>query len=116
MGQILLEDSARGKILRVEGSLTIKHACFLKKILIEALEKTDHLDIDIQNITSVDLACIQVLCAAHKTFAEVHKHLGILDSPSEIFKKYLFNSGIDRSAGNMLFHSEYLSCQEDDHG
>ena len=108
MGQFLLEDSARGKILRVEGSLTIEHACALKELLIEALEETDHLDIDLQNITSVDLACLQVLCAAHKTFVEAHRHMGIQDDPPEIFIKSLFNAGIDRSTCAMLSHVECL--------
>ena len=107
MGQFQLEDSAKGKILRAEGSLTIEHACSLKEILMEALERTDHLDIDIQKITSVDLACLQVLCAAHKTFAEAHKHMGIQDPP-EIFKKFLITAAIDRSACEALFHIECL--------
>lgn len=108
MGQFLLENSAPGKILRVEKSLTIEHACSLKKILIEALEETEHLDIDIQNITSVDLACLQVLSAAHKTFVEANKHMGILDDPPEIFRKTLFNAGMDRSRSEPLFHGECL--------
>jgi len=107
MGQFQLEDSARGKILHAEGSLTIEHACSLKELLIDALEKTDHLDIDMKKITSVDLACLQVLCAAHKTFAEAHKHMGIQDPP-EIFKKLLSNAAIDRSACEALFHMECL--------
>jgi anti-anti-sigma regulatory factor len=108
MGQFLLEDSDRGKILRVEGSLTIEHACSLKEILIEALEKTEHLDIDLQNITSVDLACLQIFCAAHTNFVEDHKHMGMLGDPPEIFKKSLFNTGIDRSACETSRDSECL--------
>ena len=108
MGQFLLEDSARGKTLRVEGGLTIEHACSLKEILIEALEHTDHLEIDIRDITSVDLACLQVLCSAYKTFTESHKHLGMQNDPPEIFKKILFNAAIDRSICETLFHCEWV--------
>ena len=105
MGQFQLKDSPEGTILFAQGSLTIEHACSFKEILIEALEKTDHLIIDVQKITSIDLAGIQVLCAAHKTFREHHKDMEILGASTAIINKTIIDSAVDRSACGMEFHS-----------
>jgi len=98
MAKFQLKDAAEGKILFAKGSLTIEHACALKEILIQALKTTDHLLIDLGEITSFDLACLQILCSAHKSFNEAHKHMDLQDTPPEIFVKILYDSGIDRSA------------------
>lgn len=106
MEQLLLEDSARGKMLRVKGSLTIEHACTLRDLLVEAYDKADRLDIDVQGITAVDLACIQVFCAAYETFTQAGKHMGLTAEPPEALNKALFAAAAEPASCGMVFNSE----------
>lgn len=56
-----------GMVLKLSGELTVPHAAQAKSVLLEALERLDYLEIDLSLVTAVDIAGLQLLCAAHKT-------------------------------------------------
>ena len=82
----LIEESDR-MVLVASDDLTIGHAVQLREALLEALEKTVCLDIDLEDIGSVDLSFIQVLCAANKSFCAQGKKLRIIKTlPDHVLK------------------------------
>jgi anti-anti-sigma regulatory factor len=70
MGNITWHDKAgaRGRTLKLEGTLTIEIASELRDALLHALETSGPLEMDVSAVESVDLACVQVLCSAHGSF------------------------------------------------
>jgi len=57
----------QGKVLRLEGELTVIRAAELKEMLRQSLAGPDSVEIDLDQVTAVDLACLQLFCSAHKT-------------------------------------------------
>ncbi len=103
-----VEESDEKKILSINGELTIQNAADLKKILIESLEDTSHLTLNIENVTEIDMSCLQLLCSAHKTTINTDKGLSIHGSPSAIFQEALNVSGYQQFSGCELDKSD--SC------
>ena len=96
------------KILSINGDLTIQNAAELQKILIECLEDTAHLTLNIENVTEIDMSCLQLLCSAHKTTLNTDKGLSIDGSPSAIFQEAVNVSGYQQFSGCELDKSN--SC------
>ncbi len=82
-----------GNVLTFDGPLSIEHCSKLKEILISTMEQADAIIIDFENITDLDLSCIQIFCSASKS-AEVHeKQLTIKENNSEVVNQNIENSG-----------------------
>lgn len=80
-----LKGTRAAKVLVLENNLTINNASALKEILLEAIDTTDHLIIYFENVTSIDLACIQILCAANTSFLKENKYVSFKgDVPSQL--------------------------------
>lgn len=55
------------KRLCLEGELTVSNAAPLRERFLEALKQNDQVEIDLDQVTMVDLAGLQLLCSAHRT-------------------------------------------------
>ncbi len=85
--------------LRLEGELNIQEAGRLKEALMKALAETNELSLDLGTMTGIDVACMQVLCSAHKTFLGAGKDLTIIGQPAASFEKVVDESGFRRKTG-----------------
>ena len=94
-----VEESDDKKILSISGELTIQNAAELQKILIESLENTEHLTLNIEDVTEIDMSCLQLLCSAHKTTIKTDKGFSIDGNPSEIFLEAVNVSGYQQFTG-----------------
>ena len=94
-----VEESADKKTLSISGELTIQNAAELQNILIESLEDTGHLTLNIENVTEIDMSCLQLLCSAHKTTIETDKRFSIDGSLSAIFQEAVNVSGYQQIRG-----------------
>lgn len=57
-----------GKVrLSLEGDLTVSHAAELKKLIVEALEGGDLVELDLRDATDMDLSFMQLVCSAHRS-------------------------------------------------
>ena len=54
--------------VRVEGELSVAGASELKNVLLEALETGEPAVADLSAVSAIDLAGLQLLCSAHRTF------------------------------------------------
>jgi anti-anti-sigma factor len=66
MSTIEVKETAAGRIVRLSGELTIDSAAELKSAIMKAFEGCTGLKLDVSMVESVDLASVQVLCAAHR--------------------------------------------------
>ncbi len=79
--------------LKLEGALTIEAAEELKAVLLQALQGTENLTIDLEKVTAADLSCLQMLCSAYKSCGRVGGQLTLRAHDSELFNQLLKDSG-----------------------
>jgi anti-anti-sigma regulatory factor len=99
MADFKIEHSDKKKILTINGSVTIKNVGALKKVLIDMIDQTDNLIINIAEISDVDITFLQLLCSAHKTLLRNNKSLTISESCPESFRKTINKSGYSQHKG-----------------
>jgi anti-anti-sigma factor len=93
------EQSKDRKILTISGELTIHNANELKNILVNSLKGTNHIVLNLENVTDVDLSCLQLLCSAYKAARKVNKLFSLESNCPEAFKKAVYNAGYLRHTG-----------------
>lgn len=94
-----VENSADRTILKLSGDLAIQNADRFKLLLEEILDATDSLVINIESVTEIDLSCLQLFCAAHRTSARLSKALEIEQCYPAVIKETLNKTGYARNAG-----------------
>jgi len=99
MIECTVQQSDERKILTLEGDLTIIHAAELKKILLEAIENSPHVDLNIDKVADVDLSCLQLLCSAHRTSLNLNRTISIASNHPEIFREALRDAGFPLNKG-----------------
>lgn len=72
-------------IVRLNDEVTIENAADLKMILIKAFDEADQIMLDVSNLSATDITCLQLICSANKTAAELDKQL-TLTGHSEVLK------------------------------
>lgn len=65
--------------LKLEGELTVALAADLRAALLNSFERADNVIINLDNVTKIDLSCLQLLCSAHRTADEDGKTLTVED-------------------------------------
>jgi anti-anti-sigma regulatory factor len=96
------KDKTGVRIIRLTGNLTISRADEMKSMLLESLEGVEHIEIDLSSVEEADLACLQLLCSAHRTSKRLGKVLKLCDGASGSFKQAVRRAGYARSSGCVL--------------
>jgi len=97
MATLTLVDGQDSRTLVVQGRLAIQDAARLKELLLEAGGSTKQVLIDASQAESIDLACAQLVCSAHRTFAKTGKMIEFIEAPSTGILHALADMAIDRS-------------------
>lgn len=92
-------DAADKLELKVTGSLTIGEASRFKEVLLETLNTTQELRLDLSEVTEIDLAGLQLLCAAHHLAQTRGKFFSLGSGEYGIFHDVAKNAGFLRQAG-----------------
>ena len=87
-----------GVVLKLSGELTVPNAGQSGSALLEALGRLDYLEIDLSLVTAVDIAGLQLLCAAHRTAVIQSKRIVVL-SASDCVDMAANNAGFLRREG-----------------
>jgi len=64
-------------ILSLRGDLTRRTAVRLRNELIKAIEKVDHLVLDMKEVGDIHSSCLQLFCSAHRVAMMSHKKIDI---------------------------------------
>lgn len=108
MGDIVLEENGIGKVIRLSGRLGIENAGELKRVLVEAFESCQGLELDVSAVESAHLACVQVLCAAHRSFVNASRQMALGSSIPDGFGRSLRDMSIEASICDAPYTSECL--------
>ena len=87
------------QILKVSGGVTIGHAFGLHEALVAALGGGSELQVDLSEMTGIDLTGLQLLCAAHQSAMRAGKWLHITDGGNTTFRDMAADAGFHRHAG-----------------
>jgi len=94
-----IENKGKQRVLTLSGDLTIQNAERMRSSLLESMQNTEHLTVCIEGATDVDLVCLQLLCAAHKTATQLEVHLDLDRELPEVLKQTAIDAGFFRAAG-----------------
>jgi anti-anti-sigma factor len=92
-------DCSDNGIVQLKGELNIQYAGELKELLLKACSEGKELSLDLGGVTEVDIACLQVLCSAHKTFLASNRELNLIGREAASFVRALDDSGYRRKTG-----------------
>ncbi len=86
-------------ILKLRGDWTIERAGELKPALLEALANSEHIVIDMGELSGLDLSTMQLLCAAHRKSIRLDKQFGFSEQRPETLKRMVREAGLVRTVG-----------------
>jgi anti-anti-sigma regulatory factor len=115
VAKIILEDKETNKVLRAAGPLSIQDASALRDALLNAFDTTERLLIDLTGSESMDLACIQTLCSAHKTFIQANKGIDITGGLPEGIAASLSGAGVTPENCDITPHGRCMWASGGDH-
>lgn len=94
-----LERQGNKGILYLSGDLTIAGMEELKDTIKKALKNTDELALNINNVASMDVAFLQMICSAHRAAQKMKKDISLSDEIDPAYKDFLMESGFLRGGG-----------------
>lgn len=95
-----------GQIVKLTGEVTIAQAAPLRDALLGALAEADDLQLDLSELSAVDLSGLQLLCAAHRSARTRGKNLQVIDG----------GNGIFREAARAAGFAVHLGCAQESWG
>jgi len=90
------DDSTHAKVL-VKGSLTIDNIAEFRQTLVEALEASNRVVLDLGELQEVDITAVQTICSACKTAAASQRSLSAEGQIPDCFQE--FGKGIGAPHG-----------------
>ncbi|MGN7612812.1 STAS domain-containing protein [Magnetococcales bacterium HHB-1] len=95
-----LNEGEKSAILALSGDVTIQYVTDLKKIIVDNYSKVDHLKLDMANVSRIDLAGLQLLCAANRTFLRDNKTFSITGNVPEAVSQSIQETGYGDCLGD----------------
>lgn len=87
------------------GSVTIQNISEFKENLLRIQDMSDDIAIDLEGLREADVACMQMLCAAHRTWLQMNKRLSIAGPIPKAFAKFLEDFGYRTEGGCRLYRN-----------
>jgi len=103
------------EVLIVSGVLTVKHAKALQAALLEAVRTAPAVEVNVENISDLDVTFAQLICSAHRMAADLNKQMTITGLEQERFSQLLGRFGFFRHIGcqeNTRKSCLWLHCLE----
>jgi anti-anti-sigma regulatory factor len=99
MIHLAMEDSRTLGILTLDGSLSELNAEELRSRLISGLDSVDRLIVNCEQVTAVDMMCLQLLCTAYRVSRVMNKDLIIAGNRRSLFRKAVETTGYANCIG-----------------
>ena len=89
------ESSKQGDsvVLKVRGDLTVEYAKEFQAALIEELEKSDKILVNLESAGEADITCLQLLSSALRSSARLGKQISLSDNLPEQFMQLVNDAG-----------------------
>ena len=95
-------------VLTVNGAMTLQQIDKMKAALMKLISGSEHVVVNLEDVTDIDMACLQLLCAAHRTSTALNKNFTITGNRPEIFKNMVNEAGFPRKMGCVMDNAD--SC------
>ena len=82
--------------LQLQGSATLEFSTELCAALLDSLDKTENLVVDVSRITDLDVSALQLFCAARRSAIKRRKNMVLGKNPSETFYTTVLDAGFNR--------------------
>ncbi len=92
-------DAEGSRTVAINGDMTIENAAELRSALMQALSDGGRLLLHMGRVDRIDLACLQLLCSAHRTAMRDEKHFSICGTDNEAIKDVIREAGFIRHTG-----------------
>ena len=99
MTELKIERNGETGILKLKGELSICGVRELKEALVNALGTADHVIVDVKDVIDIDMACLQVLCSAHRTAVTMGKRFALTQALTSEFSNKALQCGFARHVG-----------------
>lgn len=106
MMQLTIQDAGSLAVLTLQGKLGRRHVDELKACLRRSLDRANRLIVSCEKVTGVDVACLQALCLAHRSFTLLQKSLTVAGAQPYIFSNAVRTSGQARCVHCPLDHGQ----------
>jgi ABC-type transporter Mla MlaB component len=87
------------KVVILDGDLTRGHAEEVKIAFVDALKAADEIKIVFGKITAIDLSCLQLFCAVHRSAVRDHKQVRFEGGVPQILKDNADAAGLLKLKG-----------------
>lgn len=84
--------------IKLDGDLSVANASDLKGALVKVLDNADAIEIELDKVTSIDFASLQLMCSANLTADKMGKTLTVKDPSAPVFKEAWSNAGFENYA------------------
>jgi anti-anti-sigma factor len=88
-------------VVHLSGSMTIHYAVEIKDALLAALNNSSKLTCNLAQVSDIDLAALQLICATHKSSCASGKKFEVVGIEREDFHNVLECAGFSRHVGCM---------------
>jgi anti-anti-sigma factor len=88
-----VEKSGDGEVVTITGELTIQYTQELKTRLLNLLNQTDSLVVNLENIAAIDLTALQLLYAAGQVARLSGKHFVLTTGPAPVLAQAVKEAG-----------------------
>lgn len=82
----------------LSGDLTIAYLDEPMDTIQKALKSSDQVKLNINDIGSIDVAFLQMICSAHQTAQKLNKEIMLSDEVSPVYHEFLAESGFLRNS------------------
>jgi anti-anti-sigma regulatory factor len=86
-------------VLKLKGKWTIERVQELRDLLIEAMQGSGHVIVEMEEPLEVDLAYLQVLCSAHRSALKLGKQMVLHCKKSPGFGQEVSDAGFAQTLG-----------------
>jgi anti-anti-sigma regulatory factor len=84
-------------VLQLQGSANLEFCAVLRIALLDALDKAENLVVDVSQITELDVAALQLFCAARRSAIKRHKNMVLAGNCSAAFFTAVLDAGFNRT-------------------
>ena len=84
-------------LLQLQGSATIEFCTELQASLLDALDRAEQLAVEVSGITELDVAALQLFCAARRSAIRRGKNMVLAEGLSEAFVEAVLLAGFNRT-------------------
>jgi len=94
-----IEASTKTGRLILNGEMGIQQAAALKDQLLNVQESVEHLVLDVESVTGLDVSALQIFCSAHRTFIKLRKEITFAGPLPPAWTDFMEAAGFARGKG-----------------